>query len=139
MSNRENILQAIIDDPSSTESEIRAARKELKRSEVASDEDIELEHFLAGRNVPGQQIERREWRQTLSAGLQQLIDDITSPSSLLIIPDAGSADRLRALLKRTKSDIVTRHVLASLTSIQWMQNVKEAQTKGTDATTPATP
>jgi hypothetical protein len=136
VSNRETILQTILNDPTSTEAEIRAARKELKQSEVTSDEDAVLEHYLANRNLPGQQLERREWRRSLTPDMQELLDDITVPSSLMIIPDAGTEGRLTALLKRTKSGTVIRHASAALTNVRWMQSMKEStEPKGAHATT----
>jgi hypothetical protein len=130
MSTREELLRAIAADPRSTDSERSAAQKELKHNEVTQNEDIELERFLASRNVSRQQWERRELRKSLSPALQQLLNDICEPSTLMIVPDSGSESRLQALLKRTKSDIVTRYVLASLTNIKWLASVKTTASKG---------
>jgi hypothetical protein len=133
---RENILQAILNDPSSTDSERDAAKKELRQSQRAtSGEDPELEAVLVNRGIPHQQVENRDrWRQ-LSPAIKQLVTDICDPTTFMIIPDDGTEDRLRSLLKRTKSEIVTRHVLAALTNIKWLASVKaKPEMEGTNAT-----
>jgi hypothetical protein len=124
MSTREELLRAIVTDPRSTDSERSAAQKEIKRNGVTQDEDIELERFLASRNVPHQHWERRELRKSLSPALQQLLDDITSPTTLLVVPDSGTEERLQSLLTRTTSPIVKTHVLSALTTIKWLRDVK---------------
>jgi hypothetical protein len=135
LSNRENILQAILNDPSSTDSEREAAKKELRQSQRATHgEDPELEAVLVNRGIANQQIENRDRWRHLPPEIQQLVTDICDPTTFMIVPDAGTEDRLRALLNRTKSEIVTRHVLAALTNIKWLASVKaKPEMEGTNA------
>jgi hypothetical protein len=122
MSNRNELLRAVIEDPRSTDAERLAAQDQLSGSQPVTQEvqDKELETVLAVRTIPHRAFENRQLRRSLSPTSQKLLDDITLPTTLLIVPDAGTEERLKALLMRTGSEAVKTQVLAALTTIKWL-------------------
>ena len=126
MSNRNDLLQQLIADPKSTDAERTAAQTELSENQrehvTQQTQDHELESFLASRDTPHQTFETRDLRKSLSTSSQRLLEDL-AVSTLLVEAD-GAEDRLRSLVVRTGSDIVKKHVLAALTTLKWLQDVK---------------
>jgi hypothetical protein len=125
MSSRSEILRSIIDDPASTDLERAAARKELGECPISQDvQDRELDSYLSALTVSTarhRSSEHSAVRQNLSPASQQLLNDM-SVTWLLVVQDAGTESRLHALLENTKSEIVKEHVLAALSTIEWLKN-----------------
>jgi hypothetical protein len=125
MSSRSELLESIVSDPGSTEAERTAAQRELDSSNHVSQDvqDAELDSYLIARGSPHRTFEALDKRRTLSSTSQQLLNDMTLPTTLVLIPDAGTEGRLKDLLDRTKIERVRIQVLAALRTIKWLTDI----------------
>jgi hypothetical protein len=120
MANRNDLLRSIVNDPASTESERVAAQKELGECPISDDAlDRELESYLAIRNIHHGSIDKPALRCGLSPASQQLLNDLDAIT--LVVARPGVEERLLALLETTKSELVKEHVLAALSTIDWLK------------------
>ena len=124
MSNRTELLNSIVSDKNSTDAEKDAAQKELTGSQVPQDrQDAELDNYLTARGSSHRTFEALDKRRQLSPLSQQLLDDMCLPTTLMLIPDAGTEGRLKALLEKTQSEKVRIQVLVSLRVIKWLSDI----------------
>jgi hypothetical protein len=125
MSNRSDLLSNIINDPGSTDAERIAAQREMDSSNHVSQDhqDAELDSYLVARGLPHRTFEALDKRRQLSSTSQQLLNDMCLPTTLMLIPDAGSEGRLKALLEKTQSEKVRIQVLAALRVIKWRTDI----------------
>jgi hypothetical protein len=122
MSQRKDLLLALINDPHSTAAEKAAAHKELYGSahqiQEATDREI-TSYFNFDRSLGMKSL--IDHRQALSSSSKQLIDDFSYTQSFGLAPDAGSERRLQALLENTSSDAIKKQVIAALQVIAWLR------------------
>jgi hypothetical protein len=127
MTQRHDLLKALLNDPHSTSEERAAAQRELYGSSQQAQalQDHELESYLLVRGVPQRSSESLSLRQSLSPELRRLLDDMCSPvfgnalaGSSVSLARPASLERLTALLDRTTSDIVKLEVASAIGAIR---------------------
>jgi hypothetical protein len=127
MTQRHDLLKALLNDPHSTSEERAAAQRELYGSSQQAQalQDKELESYLLVRGVPKRSSENLSLRQSLSSESQTLLDDVCSPvfgmaltGSSASLARPSSLERLTALMDRTNSDIVKREVASAIAAIR---------------------
>ena len=127
MTQRHDLLKALLNDPHSTSEERAAAQRELYGSSQQAQalQDKELESYLLVRGVPKRSSENLSLRQSLSSESQTLLDDVCSPvfgmaltGSSASLARPSSLEQLTALMDRTNSDIVKREVASAIAAIR---------------------
>jgi hypothetical protein len=127
MTQRHDLLKALLNDPHSTSEERAAAQRELYGSSQQAQalQDKELESYLLVRGVPQRSSENLSLRQSLSSESQTLLDDVCSPvfgmaltGSSASLARPSSLEQLTALMDRTNSDIVKREVASAIAAIR---------------------
>ena len=103
-SQRQSLLNNIIDDPHSTDAERQAAQKELNPQVSQNTQDAELERYWS-------EVENRSMpeRSQLSSSTQAVLEDL-GRYILGLSPREGAVDRLTTLLAATGSDFVRQKV-----------------------------
>jgi hypothetical protein len=123
MSQRKDLLLALINDVHSTAEERSAAHKELYGSAHQMQEGIdrEIASYLNFDRSLGMKT-LIDHRQSLSTGAKQLIDDMSYTCSFGMAPDVGTEERLNSLLARTSSDLIKIEVIRALRVIALLKN-----------------
>ena len=125
MSNRNLLLRALLEDPSSTETEREAARQELSEPtrenathQQTIDHELHLWLFNGSRKVDG--FVRIEERRGFSSASKALLDDIFCANNGGRC-DSHAIDRLTKLAANTESTQVREAATEALSSIAFFQ------------------